>query len=97
MKRIIIIFAIVVFACLIVTFYADNATAFANDEVGHMCVDCKKPLDSHGGVVTIEHNGEHLTFCCQGCANKHEKGHHNKSHKYEGHHDHSEQNGHDKH
>ncbi len=97
MKRVINIFVIVVFACLIVTFYADNATTFANDEIGHKCVDCGKLSDSHGGAVTIEHDGEHLTFCCQGCVNKHENKHHDKSHKNEGHHDHGEHKGHDKH
>ncbi len=58
-KRIINILVIVVFTCLVVTFCAYNVTTFANDEAGHKCVECRKPLDIHGGEVTIEHDGEH--------------------------------------
>ncbi len=59
MKRIINILVIVVFTCLVVSFYAYNETTFANDEAGRKCVDCRKPLDIHGDAVTIEHDGEH--------------------------------------
>ncbi len=97
MKRNINVIIIVVFACLIVTFYAYNATIFANDEAGHKCVECGKPSNSHGGAITIDHDGEHLTFCCQGCANKHEEKHHDKSSKDEDNHDHGEHKGHAKH
>ncbi len=97
MKRIINIIVIVVFACLIVTFYAYNATTFANDEADHKCVECGKPSNSHGGAITIDHDGEHLTSCYQGCTNKHEKKYHDKSSKEENHHDHGEHKGHARH
>ncbi|MCP4264377.1 MAG: hypothetical protein GY777_02180 [Candidatus Brocadiaceae bacterium] len=59
MKRTINILVIVVFTCLVVSFYAYNATTFANDEADHKCVESRKPSDIHGGVVTVEHDGEH--------------------------------------
>lgn len=98
MKRIVNLTLIVVFACLLVAFYAGTVTTYAHEKAGNECVQCGKPADSHGGAVTVEHDGEHLTFCCQGCANKYEKGHHDESHhKDEVHHDQGEHKGHDKH
>lgn len=97
MKKIVNLSVVIFIACLVIAFYAGNIKTYANEEAGHECVQCGKPADSHGGAITVEHDGEHLTFCCQDCVNEHEKEHHDKSHKDDEHHDHGEHEGHDQH
>ncbi len=98
MRKIVNLSVVVVIACMVIAFYTGNITTYANEEAGQKCVQCGKAADSHGGVITVEHDGEHLAFCCQGCANKHEKGHVDESSHKEGeHHDHGEHEGHEKH
>jgi hypothetical protein len=96
-KRITNLTVVVVFACLMIAFCASSVTTFAAD--GHpadKCLQCGKPADSHGGAVIVETGDKHQIFCCQGCANKHAKGHHDESHhKDEGHQEHGE--GHQEH
>lgn len=98
MKKIVNLSVVVVIACMVIAFYTGNITTYANEEAGQKCVQCGKAADSHGGVITVEHDGEQLAFCCQGCANKHDKGHVDESSHKEGeHHDHGEHEGHEKH
>ncbi len=85
MKRIVHLTAVVAFACLLIAFYATNVTTYASEKSDNECELCGKPSDSHGKPVTIEQDGENLTFCCQGCVNKYEKEHQDKSYKEEGH------------
>ncbi len=73
MKRIVCITAIAVFACLLIAFYATNVT-YANEN-SDKCAFCEKPADNHGKAVKTDEG----TFCCQGCANKYEKDHQDKS------------------
>ena len=98
MRKIVNLSVVVVIACMMIAFYTCSITTYANEEAGHECVQCGKPADSHGGAITVEHDGGNLTFCSQGCVNKHEKGHHDESsHKDDEHHDHGEHKDHDKH
>jgi hypothetical protein len=96
-RKIVNLSVVFVIACMMIAFYTGSITTYANEEAGHECVQCGKPADSHGGAVTVEHDGEHLTFCCQGCVNKHEKGHHDESSHKDDEHGHSEHEGHEKH
>jgi len=64
-KRITNLTVVVVFACLMIAFCAGSVTTFAAD--GHdagLCAQCGESNDGHVGAVTVEHNGEHQTFCC---------------------------------
>ncbi len=93
MKRIANLSVVIVFACLMIAFCAGSVTTFA--AAGH-CAQCGESNDGHVGAVTVEHNGEHQTFCCPSCATKyanaHQEGIH---HEDEGHHEHDA--GHDEH
>lgn len=82
MKRILHLTAVIVFACLLIAFYAADVT-YGKEKSDNGCIVCGKPLDSHGKPVTIEREGETVTLCCVGCANKYEKGHQDKSYKEE--------------
>ncbi len=98
MRKIVNLSVVAFIACMMIAFYTGSLKTYANEESGHECVQCGKAADSHGGAITVEHDKGHLTFCCQGCANKYEKGHHDESsHKDGDHHDHGEHKGHDKH
>jgi hypothetical protein len=97
MKKIVNLSVVVVIACMMIAFYTGNITTYASEEAGHECVQCGKPADSHGGAITVEHDGEHLAFCCPECVNKHQGGQHDESHTEGEHHDQGEHKGHDKH
>ncbi len=77
MKRIVHLTAVVVFACLLIAFYATNVT-YASEDSGK-CVFCEKPADIHGKPVTTGEGEDSLTFCCKGCVEKYEKEHQDKS------------------
>jgi hypothetical protein len=98
-KRITNLTVIVVFACLMIVFCASSVTTFAAGEhVAGNCAQCGESNDGHVGAVTIEHNGEHQTFCCPSCATKYANAHHDGSHHEDaGHHEHDEHEGHDEH
>ena len=96
MKKFINILVVAVFTCLIVTSYAGNVTTFANQDANHKFGEYEKQSVSHGSAGTVEHDGKHLTFCCQSCANKHGKEHYDKSHIEEELHDYVEYKDHDK-
>lgn len=93
MKRIVNLTVVVTFACLMLAFCAGSVTTFADVHPADKCLECGKPANSHGGAVTVEEGDKHQVFCCQGCANKYAKGHHDESHNKdkehhgEGHHD----------
>ncbi len=98
MKRITNLTVVVVFACLMIAFCAGSVTTFADEQAANLCAQCGESNDGHVGAITVEHDGEHLAFCCQGCVDEHEKGHHDESsHKDDEHHEHGEHEGHDKH
>jgi hypothetical protein len=73
MKRIVCITSIVVFACLLIAFYATNVTYAGEDS--DKCAFCEKPADSQGKPVKTDEG----TFCCKGCAEKYVKDHEDKS------------------
>ena len=77
MKRTVCLTAIAAFACLLIAFYVTNVT-YANDD-SDKCAFCEKPADSHGKPVTTGEGEDSLTFCCQGCVEKYEKDHQDKS------------------
>ncbi len=102
MKRITNLTVVVVFACLMIAFSTGSVTTFASD--GHdagLCAQCGESNDGHVGAVTVEHNGEHHTFCCPSCATKYANAHKGGAHHEEaGHHEHEghdEHKGHDEH
>ncbi len=97
MKRITNLTVVVVFACLMIAFCAGSITTFAADEHdAGLCAQCGESNDGHVGAVTVEHDGEHQTFCCPSCATKYSNAHQEGSdHKDKGHHEHDE--GHDEH
>ena len=99
MKRITNLTVVVVFACLMIAFCAGSVTTFAADEHdAGLCAQCGESNDGHVGAVTVEHNGEHQTFCCPQCATKYANAHHegaahhedDSHHEHEGHHEHDE-------
>ena len=83
MKRIVCLTAIVAFACLLIVFYATNVT-YASEK-SDICAFCEKSADSHGKPVTTGEGEDSLTFCCQGCVEKYEKDHQDKSVKEDAH------------
>ncbi|MCP4270615.1 MAG: hypothetical protein GY781_01430 [Gammaproteobacteria bacterium] len=99
MKRITNLTVVAVFACLMIAFCAGSVTTFASD--GHdagLCAQCGESNDGHVGAITVEHDGEHQTFCCPSCATKyanaHREGVEGDHHEDAGHHEHK---GHDEH
>ncbi len=99
MKRITNLTVVAVFACLMIVFCAGSVTTFASD--GHdagLCAQCGESNDGHVGAITVEHNGEHQTFCCPSCATKyanaHQEGAEGAHHEDAEHHEHE---GHDEH
>ena len=97
MKRIINLTVVVVFACLMIAFCAGSVTTFADEHAAGLCAQCGEPNDGHVGAVTVEHDGEHQTFCCPSCATKYANEHHKESHHEDkGHHEHDEDH-HDEH
>jgi hypothetical protein len=98
-KRITNLTVVVVFACLMIAFCAGSLTTFAADEhATDLCAQCGESNDGHVGAITVEHDGEHQTFCCPSCATKYANAHHDGSHHEDaGHHEHDEHNGHDEH
>ncbi len=99
MKRITNLTVVVVFACLMIAFCAGSITTFAADEhAAGNCAQCGEPNDAHVGAVTVEHDGEHQTFCCPSCATKYANAHQEGTHHDDaGHHEHDEHEGHDEH
>jgi hypothetical protein len=103
MKQITNLTVVVIFACLMIAFCAGSVTTFAADEHGAgLCAQCGESNDGHVGAVTVEHNGEHQTFCCPSCATMYSNAHQDGSHhKDTGHHEHDaahdEHRGHDEH
>jgi hypothetical protein len=97
MKRITSLTVVVVFACLMIAFCAGSVTTFAADEHdAGLCAQCGESNDGHVGAVTVEHNGEHQTFCCPSCATKYSNAHQEETHHDDkGHHEHDENKGHD--
>ena len=77
-------FVSVVIAFTLIISYVGNTT-LASEKSADECIVCGKSVDSHGKPVTIEQEGETVTVCSEGCANKYEKDHQDKSHKEEGH------------
>ncbi len=77
MKRIVCLTFIAAFACLLIVSYATNVTYAGEDK----CEFCGKPNDAHGGAVTTGEGDDSHTFCCQGCVEKYEKDHQDKSDK----------------
>ena len=67
--------AIAAFACLLIVSYASNVTYASEDK----CEFCGKPNDAHGGAVTTGEGEDSHTFCCQGCVEKYENDHQDKS------------------
>ena len=58
-----------------------SVTTFASD--GHdagLCAQCGESNDGHVGAVTVEHDGEHQTFCCPSCATKYANAHQEGTH-----------------
>ena len=98
MKRNVNIAVVVVFACLMIAFCAGSVTTFANEHATGDCAQCEEPNDGHVGAITIEHDGEHQTFCCPSCATKyanaHQEGSHHKDKGHDEHMDHDEHKGH---
>jgi len=96
-KRITNLTVVAVFACLMIAFCAGSVTTFAADEHdAGLCAQCGESNDSHVGAVTVEHDGEHLTFCCPSCLTKYENAHQEGAHHEDSdHHEHDE--GHDEH
>jgi hypothetical protein len=95
-KRITNLTVVVVFACLMIAFCAGSVTTFADEHATDLCAQCGESNDGHVGAITVEHDGEHQTFCCPSCATKYANAHHDGSHhEDEGHHEHDE--GHDEH
>jgi hypothetical protein len=78
--------------CVLTAGSVSSVTTFANEAAADKCALCDKPSDSHDGVIIVEKDGKHQTFCCQGCADKFEKEHHEDEGHDEGHHEHE---GHD--
>ncbi len=70
-RKIVSLSVVVVIACMMIAVYTCNLTTFANEEAGHMCMQCEKPADSHGGAIIVEHDGAYLAFCCPDCISKH--------------------------
>ncbi len=98
MKRTVNLTVVVVFACLMIAFCAGRVTTFANEHAAGKCAQCGELNDSHVGAVTVEHDGEHQTFCCPSCATKYANEHHEGAHhEDEGHHEHDEHDGHEGH
>jgi len=96
-KRITNLTVVVVFACLMIAFCAGSITTFAADEHdAGLCAQCGESNDGHVGAVTVEHDGEHQTFCCPSCATKYSNAHkEGLRHEDKGHHEHDES--HDEH
>ncbi len=100
MKKITNLTVVVVFACLTIAFCAGSVTTFASD--GHdagLCAQCGESNDGHVGAITVEHNGEHQTFCCPSCATKYANAHQEGAHHDDSahHEDHGKHEGHDEH
>jgi len=102
-KRITNLTVVAVFACLMIAFCAGSITTFAADEHhdAGLCAQCGKSNDGHVGAVTVEHDGEHHTFCCPQCATKYANAHkEGAAHGDAGHHEHeghAAHEGHDEH
>ena len=91
MKRIINLTVVVVFASLMIAFCAGSVTTFADEHAAGLCAQCGESNDGHVGAVTVEHDGEHQTFCCPSCATKYANAHHEGSHHEDkGHHEHED-------
>ncbi len=88
MKRITNLTVVVTFTCLMIAFCAGSVTTFASSHhPADRCLECGNPADSHGGAVIVEAGDQYQVFCCQRCAKKYAKEHHDESHQKHGEHD----------